>query len=1488
MQKNKKTKKAKKTVAVLCAAAILLTPVQGLAASSTDFVDFPNDWSSQALEAAVENGLLGGVGNGMIAPGGALTRAQMAAIINRAFGAEDAASLDGYTDVAADAWYYVDMAKAVEMGTFVGSGGGLLQPERNITREEAFSVLSRAFHLETADTSVLDTFTDAADVSAWAKGAVAAMVANGYVNGSDNARLNPKATITRAEFAAVMSNLVARYIDHADDVNTRAAISGNVVIRGDGLSLEGLQVDGDLLIADGCDTLSLSDSTIDKRLVIRGGDDQITLENVNADSTLVDNPNHETTLVEKDSDLGTLNVASDLIFDGEEKSMMVADASTVTIAEGSHVDEIVVEADDVTITGEGSVDKVIAKADNVVVETEGTVVTDADGSEVSGGDSDDNGDNDGTTGGGGSDNTGGSNGGGGNNGTDPDNDTEAADDGLVQEAHSKLVDLGWSQYVTVQFNEGNSLENCTLTVDGVDVTDAFTPVTDDGSIVKWEISELNPAELTIEKGGESQTITLSNNADPEAPRVEKDTAPDYIMAHGPVAYWDYYLTNYDDNGNVRVEPSKTTFDLSDTAATDVPAFYSADAELSAAGTGQVTITFDVKSEAGRQWFADVADNKAKTVQLVAYNENKNTLNDNLAYTKNSDGTITIALGQSNFTSNGRYYVRVFSQGHDTALVPIHVVNEQAPTLKLSGSGSAIQSGEKVTFSIKDMTYGITNPTYAAELTRPDGETVMLTMIDDWYQIGDSLYLYNDKTNNIPYNGTYTLTVHSNGFKDMSCTFTVTGGHDVPEAAQAQVVDAVSRATSGGSGEGGGEQISANLKYDADLLVNAMVLDDLGLANDAAKGIVNRWENEMAGWDTAYTADGTGYEWEDYINEVNDAEQNGDYLSFSEYIEDAAEDQSGNPYSIKAVLEDNLLGDIQQGGSWIGQEVPTLTLVDAAGESITAVKEGQNVIVKAADADYFAKLESVTVNNNALPLDQSKYTVRGDTLTIDADALTLDERNSITLRADGYKAATLSVLYEADIEEDLSLTLDKDTYERGDDVVITVEGSDGDYLENLSSVIVYKPDGSQVTVMSAEAGGTSTHYYTVEGNKLTLSDEKGTLFDQNGDYSVSLTATHYSRLDTPRFSVSGDLAAAPAAPTGSKDSDGNYVLTFDGDVDNSWKEALTVTVNGTAYKQADWFGDVNKNQYEWGDDGYGNAALTLHKSAFTDGDNSVTLSAAGFDTLTVQVNGENGAVNGGGGSEGSGETTEGKDAPTPIAYAEDAIFGAPELVFWNQSSDNEEVSAYLNAVTGLTLNGTTYEKATGSLWGAVNQFAIHTETGNYTIEFSEDSAWKEGGNNVFEITADGYKTLKVTVDSKGNITADNTDAGETPDEGTGEDTEQGAEAKVPYEWVITALDGQFSGHKLNFDNTGNADVTTYLNAITSITVDDTAYEKTQDAFPDWTTAVYKLHTGTDQFIEFGTNAFENGSGTVTIQADGYQDLILTLSYENGTGHIEVAE
>ena len=248
----------------LIGALLLSTPA--VAATADNFTDFPSDWSAPALSQAVENGLLNGY-DGKINPTGLLTRAQMATMVNRAFGATATASLSGYEDVAPTDWYYEELAKAVQMGTFQGDNGAL-RPNQPITREQAFAVLARAFVLEAEDTDALNTFPDKGEVSSWAANAVAALVENGYVTGS-NGKLNPKSQITRAEFAQVISNLAGTYVDQSGPA--ARMVAGNVIVRGDAVSLDHLTVHGDLILADGAANVSLDNVRVTGRIVIRGG-----------------------------------------------------------------------------------------------------------------------------------------------------------------------------------------------------------------------------------------------------------------------------------------------------------------------------------------------------------------------------------------------------------------------------------------------------------------------------------------------------------------------------------------------------------------------------------------------------------------------------------------------------------------------------------------------------------------------------------------------------------------------------------------------------------------------------------------------------------------------------------------------------------------------------------------------------------------------------------------------------------------------------------------------------------------------------------------------------------------------------------------------------------------------------------------------------------------------------------------------------------------
>ena len=259
----------RRLIGVFAAVCLALTLIQAPALAA-DYSDMPQEgsWSYAALTAAVENGLLQG-NDGLLRPDAALSRAEMATILVRTFGAQKEAELS-FTDVPESAWYASNVAKAVQMGAFQGSGD-LMRPNASISRQEAFTVLARVLCLEGGDVSVLAAFSDGDQVADWAVPSLAALVSGGYIQGSGGA-LNPQANIKRSEFAKVMYDLVKSYIAEAGVYTTLPA--GSAVIRTAGVTLQGLTVEGDLIVGDSVGSGGVTLDTVTGRVLIRGGSEE--------------------------------------------------------------------------------------------------------------------------------------------------------------------------------------------------------------------------------------------------------------------------------------------------------------------------------------------------------------------------------------------------------------------------------------------------------------------------------------------------------------------------------------------------------------------------------------------------------------------------------------------------------------------------------------------------------------------------------------------------------------------------------------------------------------------------------------------------------------------------------------------------------------------------------------------------------------------------------------------------------------------------------------------------------------------------------------------------------------------------------------------------------------------------------------------------------------------------------------------------------------
>ncbi len=419
----------KKVISIILSVFMLISLMSGaFITSAADYPDMPGEkvWSYNALKAAVENGLLNG-SNGKLLPNDKLTRAQMAAIINRAFGAVATGDISSFTDVPAKAWYTTDIAKAVRMGTFKGDGT-TMRPNSPISRQEAFAVLARAFKLENGSAASLERFKDHAKVSKWAVPELSAMVEAGYVAGN-NGNLNATDTITRAEFAQVMYNMIKGYFKEPGTYTSVA--EGNVMINTSGVTLKDVRVSGDLIVGEGADQgdVYLDNVTIEGRLLVRGGGEKSvhiinnssvgsvlisktgdggvrirTEEGCDVSAVYVDDGNDgiiiegeynqvvintDTPVNLNDTNITGLtiraeNAAVEVTGESEITTVVVEDgasAASVDVGSDSEVTIVKSNADAVKLSGEGKVSNAEISGNGTEINTQGTNLTVSDGTE---------------------------------------------------------------------------------------------------------------------------------------------------------------------------------------------------------------------------------------------------------------------------------------------------------------------------------------------------------------------------------------------------------------------------------------------------------------------------------------------------------------------------------------------------------------------------------------------------------------------------------------------------------------------------------------------------------------------------------------------------------------------------------------------------------------------------------------------------------------------------------------------------------------------------------------------------------------------------------------------------------------------------------------------------------------------------------------------------------------------------------------------------
>ncbi len=176
------------------------TPIQ--------FSDVPQTlWAHPYIEALAARSLVSGFPDGSFKPGGSITRAEFAALLQKAFAQNPKSSAPTYKDVSANFWALPAIRKSVEAGFLRGYPGNTFRPNQPITRVQAIVALANGLGLSstTASPEVLKSYLDANGIPNYAKAPVSTATKAGLVVNYPNPKtLNPNQNASRAEVAALV------------------------------------------------------------------------------------------------------------------------------------------------------------------------------------------------------------------------------------------------------------------------------------------------------------------------------------------------------------------------------------------------------------------------------------------------------------------------------------------------------------------------------------------------------------------------------------------------------------------------------------------------------------------------------------------------------------------------------------------------------------------------------------------------------------------------------------------------------------------------------------------------------------------------------------------------------------------------------------------------------------------------------------------------------------------------------------------------------------------------------------------------------------------------------------------------------------------------------------------------------------------------------------------------------------------------------------
>ncbi|MBE9210400.1 S-layer homology domain-containing protein [Nostoc sp. LEGE 06077] len=174
--------------------------------AQTTFTDVSsNYWAAQFIQELSQRGVIAGFPDGSFRPEEAVTRAQFAAMVNKAFQKAQQRQAINFVDVPSNYWASSAIQQAYTIGFLSGYPGNRFEPNQAIPRQQVLVSLANGLEYSANSNveSTLQYFNDASGIASYARSPIAAATEKQIVVNYPNVKfLNPAATATRAQVAA--------------------------------------------------------------------------------------------------------------------------------------------------------------------------------------------------------------------------------------------------------------------------------------------------------------------------------------------------------------------------------------------------------------------------------------------------------------------------------------------------------------------------------------------------------------------------------------------------------------------------------------------------------------------------------------------------------------------------------------------------------------------------------------------------------------------------------------------------------------------------------------------------------------------------------------------------------------------------------------------------------------------------------------------------------------------------------------------------------------------------------------------------------------------------------------------------------------------------------------------------------------------------------------------------------------------------------------